>query len=297
MTVYNGAKTVSESLESVHAQTYRDFDILVLDDGSTDDSGIIAMGLGARVIRVANAGTGAARNRLVAEAKGELIAFIDSDDTWLPNKLERQLSALDQSDAALIHTDGWYVYPGNEVVARDLSLLGAHSSFDHILPNNRIINSSVVFRREAMLRVGNFASEAVRCSDWYGWMMLASKYEFCHLPEKLVRYNVLSTSLANSGFRFHEAQYKLITDLFLPKRAELFSELTAACRDRYVRMLYRDAGIALSAMARHKKRDGDPSGARQLAIRALRTSPEVFRVWTRALSVCAPSYGSLSGPV
>lgn len=286
MAVYNGKETIEAALESVVAQTYQDFRIIVLDDGSSDDSISRVEKFDATTISVPNGGLGAARKRLVEEADGELIAFIDRDDLWLPEKLEREVAHLDFTGADLVHADGWYVYEGGGEVARNLAIDPATHAFEHILPNNRIIASSVLFKRDAMLAAGNFVSETPRCSDWYGWMMMARKFKFAHLAEKLVRYNVLSTSLANSGYRFHESQYKLITEHFLPRRAELFGALSPADRNRYRRTLVRDAGIALSAMARHKKRDGEPILARKLAIEAIKISPDVLRVWTRALSVC-----------
>lgn len=288
MAVYNGAETLAEALDTVRAQTYLDYEILVVDDGSSDLSGSIAKQFSAKVISVPNGGLGAARRKLVEEATGELIAFIDRDDFWLPEKLEREIALLDESGADLVHTDGWYIYPGGVELARDLHISNSDHAFDHILPNNRVIASSAVFRRQAMLDVGNFVADTVRCSDWYGWMMLATHHKFVHLPERLVRYNVLATSLANAGYKFHAAQHKVLTEHFLPRRDEIFSTVSVATRNRYVRMLVRDAGIALSAMARHKKRDGEFGLARELAMKALITSPDVLKVWTRALSVCAP---------
>ena len=288
MAVYNGAETLAQALDTVRDQTYRDYEILVVDDGSSDRSGSIAKQFGARVISVPNGGLGAARKRLVEEATGELIAFIDRDDFWLPEKLELQISLMDESRADLVHTDGLYIYPGGIELARDLDISPLAHAFDHILPNNRVIASSAVFRRQAMLDVGNFVGDTVRCSDWYGWMMLATRHKFVHLPKRLVRYNVLATSLANAGYKFHAAQHHVLTEHFLPRKDEIFSTVSVAARNRYVKMLVRDAGIALSAMARHKKRDGEFGLARELAMKALITSPDVLRVWTRAFSVSRP---------
>lgn len=283
LAVYNGAATLAQALQTVNAQTYRDFDVLVLDDGSTDDSAAIAAGFGARVLTVPNAGLGAGRKRLVEEATGDLIAFIDHDDFWLPEKLERQIALLDATGAALVHADGWYVYEDGREVPRELPLPANARSFDHILPSNWVIASTAVFDRRAMLEAGNFVADTVRCSDWYGWLILAPGRTFAHLPEKLVRYSVLSTSLANAGYRFHAAQHYLLERHILPRKDELLAGLPAADKAKYQAMLVRDAGIALSSMSKFKRAQGEKREARQLAIKAIRLAPGVPRVWTRAL--------------
>ncbi|MGV3616883.1 MAG: glycosyltransferase family 2 protein [Fimbriimonas sp.] len=283
LAVYNGSATIAKALETVYAQTYRDFDVLVLDDGSTDDSAAIAERYDARVLRVPNAGLGAGRKRMVEEATGELVAFIDHDDFWVPDKLEKQIALLDTTGAALVHADGWYVYEDGREVARDLKLPPNPQTFDHILPSNWVIASTAVFDRQAMLDSGNFVADTVRCSDWYGWLILAPGRTFAHLPEKLVRYSVLSTSLANAGFRFHAAQHYLLSEHILPRRDELLRDLSPADRARYGRMLLRDDGIALSSMSKFKRAQGDRTEARRLALQALRYAPDVPRVWTRAL--------------
>ena len=99
--VYNGARFLGEALASVLAQTYPPAEVVVVDDGSTDDSAKIAASFnGVRVLMQANAGPSAARNAGVAGSSAVVIAFLDADDTWLPRKLERQVAAL-ESDAGL----------------------------------------------------------------------------------------------------------------------------------------------------------------------------------------------------
>jgi len=94
--VYNGARYVVDAIGSVLEQTHRDLEIVVVDDGSTDDSPAILGRFAApvRVIRQENGGTGAARNRGVSASRGELLAFLDQDDLWMPAKLTMQIAAL-----------------------------------------------------------------------------------------------------------------------------------------------------------------------------------------------------------
>ncbi len=284
LSVYNGAATLAKSLESVFAQTYRDFDVLVLDDGSTDGSAEIAGGFDCRLIVQQNAGRGAALKRMVEVADGELVALIDCDDQWLPEKLQMQVEQIDATGAALVHADCWFLYDDGGVVERNLDLAHASVAFDHILPDNRVIASSALFRRSEMLAAGNFAPDTLRCCDWYGWFVLAPGRLFAHLPEKLVRYSVLSTSLANAGYKFHEAQHYLLRDKIFPRADELFSGLRPEVARRYEHMLVERDGIALSSMARALEKSGDLRGAKSLHRRALSLAPAVPRVWTRALA-------------
>jgi len=94
--VYNGAPYLSEAIESVQAQTYRPYELIVVDDGSDDGSGEIARGFDeVQYIRQPRGGNGAARNRAVEAASGDFFAFLDADDRFVADKLERQMTALD----------------------------------------------------------------------------------------------------------------------------------------------------------------------------------------------------------
>src|SRR5688500_924354 len=93
--VYNGARFLRAALESVFAQTYRPIEVIVVDDGSADDSGVIAQSFPeVRYIRQENQGVAAARNNAIEAARGEFFAFLDQDDLWTPEKLRLQIEHL-----------------------------------------------------------------------------------------------------------------------------------------------------------------------------------------------------------
>ena len=101
--VYNGARYLAEAIDSVLAQTWPSVEIIVIDDGSTDGSAAIAHGYGAvRCISQMNRGLGAARNRGATEARGDFLAFLDADDRWIADKLDRQLAALRDTPADMV---------------------------------------------------------------------------------------------------------------------------------------------------------------------------------------------------
>lgn len=281
--VFNGGETLLAALQSCLDPGFEDLEFLVVDDGSTDDSAQIAEAFGARVVRQANTGLGGARKRLVEKARTEWIAFLDHDDFWQPGKLAAQVAALESSGAVLCHADGTYVYDDGREVPRDLKLSPDASAFRHILPNNWVIASTAVFHRETMLRAGNFIPDTVRCSDWYGWFVIAAQGRFVHVPERLVRYSVRSASLANAGFRFHQARRYLLKEQILPRFGELFGHESASDRAIYRKQIQREIGIAASAMAKALRQEGKRSEARSLTREAIRLAPTVPRVWTRAV--------------
>ena len=112
---------VLEAVESVFAQTFTDFELIVVDDGSTDDTASLLARFGSslRLFRQEHLGVSAARNRGIAEARSQLIAFLDSDDLWLPEKLAVQASFLRTfPQAALCHTEEFWLRRGRRVNPR-----------------------------------------------------------------------------------------------------------------------------------------------------------------------------------
>lgn len=113
--LFNKAPFVERALASVAAQTFTDFEVIVVDDGSTDDGPEILESLSdprVRIIRQDNAGPGAARNRGLSEARGELVAFLDADDEWLPDYLAESVRLLDENREAATVTSGYFEFPG-----------------------------------------------------------------------------------------------------------------------------------------------------------------------------------------
>lgn len=283
LSVYNGAATLAEALKTAFDQTLPPDEVLVIDDGSSDDSANIAEGLGCRVIRQENAGLGAARKRLVEEARGDYIAFLDHDDFWEPDKLKIQMKALQETSAVLCHTDCWFHYDDGRIVPRDKIIPQIESVLDHLLPTNWVIASSAVFDREAMLRAGNFVAETVRCSDWYGWLILGTQGTFIHYPQKLVRYSVRAESLANAGYVFHEAQRYLLKEHILPRWDRLYPKLKKGQRDYYRRLIEMDIGLAASAMGKYLDQLERHEEAMALHKEALKLAKGKPKVWGRAI--------------
>jgi glycosyltransferase involved in cell wall biosynthesis len=200
---YNAESTLAETLGSVFAQTYGDFEVLVVDDGSADATATVAAASGdprVRVISVPNGGVSRARNRGVEEASAELIAFLDADDLWEPDKLERQVSALEAepqaglcvTGAVRIDTDG-----------RLLELMPLRNSADvcrTLLLNAMAVGclSSGMARASLLSDLGCFDTRFSQCADWDLWLRISAASEFCILDAPLVRYRTSGSNMSSN---------------------------------------------------------------------------------------------------
>lgn len=275
---YNGEASLAEALGSIRAQTFTDYEIVFVDDGSTDKSAIIANSFGCRVIQQQNTGLGGARKRLVEEASGELIAFLDHDDIWLPSKLKMQVPFHDRPEVVLSHTAAFYEHDDGRRWTRTENLPDGTSSFDHVLPL-RIIAPTAIFSREAMLRAGNFAADVRICSDWYGWMILARFGSFAYLPEPLMRYRVRAGANSAPGLRFFEAERYLIEQKLVPRFDELTQGVTQSNRKRYRSILVRHLGSSKRAIAHYARLNGDRGLALRMHREAVACEPTNIRYW------------------
>lgn len=189
---YNRARVLPRALDSVLTQDFSDFELLVIDDGSTDATqevldNYLRGDLRVRALQMpANSGVSAARNLGLAEAHGDLIAFLDSDDEWLQGKLRRQVTFFDAAPRQVgmlyggVHTLGsesWTFTPSQRGMI-----------YPQLLERNVIHGTSgVMLRREAVDRVGGFA-ELPAMEDWDYWIRVARHYHIDFLPDPQIRY-------------------------------------------------------------------------------------------------------------
>jgi len=160
---YNAERYIGETLESVLAQTYRDFEVVVVDDGSTDGTREIVRGYGepVRLVEQPNSGPAAARNRGVREARGEFIAFIDADDLWLPEKLALQVPLFDDEEVGLVSCRVQLVDGSGRPHPTYEREKVSGWAFEKLLEGNFIGTSTVVARREALEGAGLFPEDLV----------------------------------------------------------------------------------------------------------------------------------------
>jgi glycosyltransferase involved in cell wall biosynthesis len=223
---YNAEGTILETIESVQQQTFRDLEIIVIDDGSSDrtlDLLDTVVDERLKVYAYENEGVSTARNRGIAQATGAYISFIDADDLWTKDKLSKQLLALQQTEQAGVayshltylvesvdtmdNTDNISFVPGEK-----LTFTG--NIYPHLLLGNFIGNgSNILARREAIESVGEFDPTLKSCEDWDYFLRLAAKWNFVLVPEPQIFYRK-STGTLTSNAQIMEA-----TGLRVLKRA------------------------------------------------------------------------------
>jgi glycosyltransferase involved in cell wall biosynthesis len=190
---YNAAHFLPRCLELVFAQTLKPVEVIVVDDGSTDNTAALASEPGATVLKCPNGGTGAARNAGIRSASGEWIALLDADDRWAAEKLERQ--------AACIHPETVLVYTGIQIfddngVREEQPAIEVTSARKMLRNCNPIATSSVLMRRKAVLANGGFREEIQSCEDWELWVRLQRAGDFEAVPDPLTHYYVYPQSLS-----------------------------------------------------------------------------------------------------
>ncbi len=200
---YNAERFIRQAIDSVVVQTFRDFEILVIDDGSQDKTAEIAESYKNPVIcfRKQNGGASSARNFGIINAQGEYIAFLDSDDLWEPTKLEKQVALLDaNSDVGLC-------YVAVQRINKDSKPLGyieANAYPDYceaLLLHSCIVTgscSSAIMRRELFEQVGVFDTNFTNYEDWEYWLRLSLQTKFAPIPEYLVKCRIVSGSMSSN---------------------------------------------------------------------------------------------------
>ncbi len=233
MAVYNGGRYLREAVASVLEQTFRDFEFIIVDDGSRDDTAAQIRSFGDPRIRLVahaeNRGLTAALRTAVRAANGAFIARMDADDRSLPGRFETQLAFLERHPSLLLlGTFGrWLDASGAalEEIPMPTAAMGIRAL---LLKGNCFIHGSVMFRREAVARVGNYSSDYPYAQDYELWLRIASVGQVDNVPEALY------------GLRTHDASISA----------------TCACQQRYY------AKKAVAAVMEDKKwrRDGLSAG-------------------------------------
>lgn len=213
MTTFNQASLLPEALDTVLRQTYPLHQIVLVDDGSRDRTESVVAPYRDRIryIRQLNHGVAGARNAGVAAADGDLVAFLDGDDVWAPDKIERQVAAAAAyPEAALIATDG-VQFEGERELASHLfgrrvreQLAGRASMewdcYDTLVAGNLIpTTSQVAVPRWALDRVGASDRRYATCSDWDLYLRLARDHPFAFVADRLVRWRYVSSSASGAS--------------------------------------------------------------------------------------------------
>jgi glycosyltransferase involved in cell wall biosynthesis len=221
--VYNGAGFIAAAVESATTQTWRNLEIIVVNDGSTDDTLAILQRLAQtdpriRVITQPNAGVAAARNRALAESRGDFIAPLDADDLWLPHKLERQVRALLTAgdDCGFVYSWWAWIDQAGAVLDRSPRWTIQGSVLEVLILINFTGNASVpLFRRQALLDAGGYnsalaAANAGGCEDWEVVLRVAASHRVSVVEDILLGYRRRPGSMSQACDTMGRSQHMVM---------------------------------------------------------------------------------------
>jgi glycosyltransferase involved in cell wall biosynthesis len=202
---YNAAWCIRRAVDSVLAQSFRDFELIVVDDGSTDDTAAILAGYGdaLRVVSKPNGGLSSARNAGIAAAQGKYVAFLDADDWWLPGKLATQVALMESRPDLLFCStvSGVQTPEGQRLADWRCGRDDRRSALECIFAVNAFVagsGSAVLAKREAFQRAGSFDESLRSLEDIDMWMRLAALGGFSCIDETLVFIEKSASSMSGN---------------------------------------------------------------------------------------------------
>lgn len=218
---YNHAQYVGEAIQSVLDQSYRNFEIIVVDDGSTDNSRevIESFGNSIRVIYQQNQGLSAARNNGIGVAKGAFIGVLDADDMYERDFLSTLVAVLDSNpDAGAVYCGYQFVdhknYPLPQVEARQIP---SGQVFQSLADGNFLVPESILVRRYCYENLGPFDETLRACEDWDMWLSISRKYRIVGTNKVLTRHRILPGSMSTDPNRMFNNRLAVVRKHFGPE--------------------------------------------------------------------------------
>ena len=252
---WNREDLLPRALTSVARQTRPPEEVLVVDDGSTDGTeGMIRRQFpGVRYLRQENRGVAAARNRGIEVARGDWLAFLDSDDEWLPEKLARQLDALrERPEFLLCHTNEVWIRRGKRVNAMKKHAKSGGYIFNECLPLCVISPSSVLAHRNLFERVGLFDEALPACEDYDLWLRVTASHPVLYLEEPLIKkYGGHADQLSRRYWGMDRFRIRALEKVIENEA------LSSEARRAVARMLVEKIDIYLAGALKRGKEDAD----------------------------------------
>ncbi|MBX4152344.1 glycosyltransferase family 2 protein [Paenibacillus lautus] len=233
MPVYNRQNSVKRSVKSILDQSYTKFELIIIDDASTDQTSEIIKTINDdRIIYVKldkNVGAACARNEGIKKARSNWLAFHDSDDLWEPSKLEKQVQLIDESIPTIIFTSFIRHKRGNhEYIPSSRMIEKEGDMHRNLLLGNFIAAPTVLLHKECLLTSGCFNENMPRFQDWELWIRLSRQYSIIWIDEPLVQVYYTENSISSNESKLitaYDLLWKLHKSLFIdagPKYAARF---------------------------------------------------------------------------
>jgi len=227
---FNRAHLVGRAIHSVLVQTYQDFEIIVVDDGSTDNTEKVIKSFNDPRIRYVrhekNKGGSAARNTGIKTARGKYIAFLDDDDEWLPEKLEKQINKFQTlpSIFGVVYSGFSYVSENGEIISNVIPTLRG-KVYDNLLKENILGSPTPLIKKNCFKKAGLFDETLPSCQDWDMWIRLSKYYYFDFVPDILAKHYVHRHRISANLNKRIAARKKLIKKYWadLSQRPQILS--------------------------------------------------------------------------
>ena len=238
---YNRSGFLKSAIDSVLAQSFRDYELIVVDDGSTDDTLALVRSYGEALVYINqdNRGPSAARNRGIKASRGELIAFLDSDDRWHPEKLLIQVEAMEGEPEYLIsHTSEIWYRNGELIQQKKNHKKFSGYIFERSLSMCMVSMSTVIARRELFDHIGYFDEELPCCEDYDFWLRASRRYPFLLVDEPLTFKEGGREDQVSAIYRIGMDRFRIQSIVNLleneslsnAQRGEALTELRKKCR-------------------------------------------------------------------
>ncbi len=248
---YNRAPLLARALRSVYQQTRPAAEVIIIDDGSTDDTRMMISRHfpGVRYYHQDNRGVSAARNHGIHQATGQWLAFLDSDDTWLPEKLARQAAVIEShADCQLVHSDEIWIRHSRRVNPMKKHRKSGGNIFSHCLPRCVISPSAVAIRATLLKEAGLFDESLPACEDYDLWLRICHRYAVHYLDEPLIiKYGGHEDQLSRRHWGMDRFRIRALEKLLL------LPSLSRAQRQAALAMLAKKTQIYLQGAEKRNK--------------------------------------------
>lgn len=244
ITTYNYGDYLKTCLDSVLQQTHTNLEVIVINDGSTDHTDqVIAPYLTnplIKYVRQVNAGQAIAKNNGIRQASGDYLAFLDADDYWMPQKLNRQLGlfAVDRQVGVVFSKSVWVDQLGNTIPVNS-SRPHAGWVTNHLIVDNFVVFSSALVRRECFTKLGAFDEGLEMGIDWDLWLRFSLHYKFAFVDEQLTAYRVGHPNQMSKKQERRQEQSDFILNRFLREHPGVISPKSLRKAQAYT---YRNRG-------------------------------------------------------
>jgi len=282
---YNAEKFLEEAINSVLNQTYPNMEIIVIDDGSTDNTKSKVLSFkNIRYIYQKHSGIAEARNRGIENAEGEYIAFLDADDLWMPHKTEIQLNfLLKNPEYAAVSTD-WLIFENGKIISE--SYLSSRyidpqkSFYENLLRENIALTSSVIAKKDVIVKVGMFDTSFCTYEDRDLMLRISAEYKFGLINEVLVKKRNHPSQATKSIENIMLGQIHLYTKI--RKTHPPISEESIYFIDKKLTNLY-------ISICYHYLQKGKKKIARDYIKQAIKLNSRSFKIWKMLFLTYFPS--------